>query len=366
MSPTRQRFRTLDSLRGIAALVVAVYHTNLVFGGYLAVDFFLILSGFVLAHSYLYRERPGGQTIGVRNFIGRRFSRLWPLHAVTMFSTWGLYYLLKDAWGPKENVGWTSGLQSFFLVHNVGFPPFTWKWNFPSWSISVEFWVNVLFILFIRKQSKSWILALVSGACLALIAWQTGSLKTDTDNYFRVLNSGMLRGVCSFLLGILSYRMYLAWRERDLRANLATPLEALFLAASVFLAMAFTRGYPAWELAAPLVFLFMVPLFALERGLISRLLRPFEYLGTISYSVYLNHLSMIILINDPRIKDSAPFTRWIEWTGWQANWAVVPPILLATIGLSVLTYHLIELPCQRGLRRLMAGKTKSQGATPWA
>lgn len=74
------RFSALDGLRGAAAVLVAVYHFYYSFPSYLTVDFFPVLSGFGLTHRYLY------ETLGInpREFIGRRLSRLYPLHLFTL------------------------------------------------------------------------------------------------------------------------------------------------------------------------------------------------------------------------------------------------------------------------------------------
>ena len=85
-------FRVLDSWRGIAALLVAIFHLN-VFSpvysldffrnAFLFVDFFFVLSGFVITHSYGDRM---GTLDGVGNFAVRRFNRLWPLHAIVLLA----------------------------------------------------------------------------------------------------------------------------------------------------------------------------------------------------------------------------------------------------------------------------------------
>src|ERR1700761_7501775 len=84
------RFRALDSWRGIAALLVALFHLNLVSpiysldfvrNGYLFVDFFFVLSGFVITHGYADRL---GTLQGVGAFAFKRFRRLWPLHVIVL------------------------------------------------------------------------------------------------------------------------------------------------------------------------------------------------------------------------------------------------------------------------------------------
>src|SRR6218665_3646823 len=80
------RYSSLDGLRGIAALAVALFHlpiamslyaSPLIREAYVAVDFFFVLSGFVIAHAYTTRLNSAD---AVRDFVIRRVGRLWPLH----------------------------------------------------------------------------------------------------------------------------------------------------------------------------------------------------------------------------------------------------------------------------------------------
>ena len=92
------QFAALDGWRGICALMVCVFHFNhearwapgdnaFVHGGYLFVDFFFVLSGFVITHSYGERITDRGE---LGRFMLRRFGRVWPLHAVVLMAWVGL------------------------------------------------------------------------------------------------------------------------------------------------------------------------------------------------------------------------------------------------------------------------------------
>lgn len=77
-------FHTLDSLRGLAAIAIVVFHVTGDWGGYLAVDFFLVLSGFILSHKYLYMS-----DVDSISFVGSRLARLYPLHIYSLFTFFG-------------------------------------------------------------------------------------------------------------------------------------------------------------------------------------------------------------------------------------------------------------------------------------
>lgn len=343
MKPKTVRFEALDALRGVAALIVAIYHLEpqaipAGFGGHLMVELFLVLSGFVLAHSYLYRP----ERIGVGDFIYRRWARLWPLHAFTLFFMYGVVLVAfkgQDFFAGQYN-NWTTLIQNLTLTHNIGLPPngeWVWTFNFPSWSISVEFWVNVLFILLVYRSTASWAIALVSGASLVLLWRGYGSLGTYNLNLYEYFNTGLLRGIASFGLGILAYRGYLHWQGLRFSRGWATLGELVALGGTAVLVLSESFGHRVWEIAAPPWFTLVVIWFALEPGWISRASHGLTYLGTISYSVYLTHASMMVLFNDPRI------TQHLE------PHQIVPAAIAGTLLFSHFTYQWVEMPSKNFL-----------------
>ncbi len=348
---TRRHFHCLDTLRGIAALLVAIFHLSnnrFGFAGYVLVDFFLVLSGFVLAHSYLYRS----VAVGKWEFAVRRFARLWPMHVVALFLMYGaIYYPLygrffSEPGSNAHNTPYTL-LQHLTLTHNIGLPPtgpYVLTWNMPSWSISVEFWVNILFILLISKRTKNLAMLVLSVICLGIVYRGSGSLEASNENYYMVLNSGMLRGVASFVLGIISYRQYMRYKDRSVGIGLATGVEILCAALVVFFLYAKHWGVPEYELLAPFAFTLMVPFFACERGLISKASVPFKYLGAVSYSVYLNHMAVLILISHPSIS---------KRMGENSLLALQVVVLLI---LSHFTFRHVEKPAQRFLLKRLLPK----------
>src|ERR1041384_1778474 len=152
---SKKIFVALTSMRGIAALMVAFYHLRYGFvpvpdfnlfifqfrfgeKGYLWVDFFFILSGFILAHRYSDAcERLNGRVYF--NFLWHRFARIWPLHAVTLCAAI-LYLVLKNGVGF---VKLDAIAANAFLVHGWGhlYQP---SFDFPSWSLSSEWGAYLL------------------------------------------------------------------------------------------------------------------------------------------------------------------------------------------------------------------------------
>src|ERR1700678_383797 len=168
-------FVTLEPLRGIAALIVVVYHavwlnpltdSRFFTNGALMVDFFFVLSGFVICHSY------GDRLSSVRDigrFLWLRLGRLYPLHVAflmvfVLIET--VKYVAQVRYGiiadkPAFTVnGAGAFLANVFLVQALSFSaPLTF--NYPSWSISVEFYAYVLFAIvrMIRRRRFGFVLA---------------------------------------------------------------------------------------------------------------------------------------------------------------------------------------------------------------
>ncbi|MES2819190.1 MAG: acyltransferase [Pseudomonadota bacterium] len=334
-NPLTRYFGALDGLRGLAAIGVALFHWLLSFQGYLAVDFFLVLSGFILAHRYLYAgERPSG-----RAFVLARLARLYPMHFYGLVTYTLVYFLLvKDIPRYPDGTLFTL-LQQLTLTHNVGLNIHGQTWNAPGWSISVEFWLNLAFFCYIGRRTSSLHLLLMSVAGLVVIANLTGHLDTTYQNYFQVLNSGLLRGWAAFVLGILAYRAYRVLSGVRIAAWLLMVAQLVSLGLVLFLLFGRQGTLRILDLFAPFVFAALVLLFAFESSLLARLLAKLKWLGTISYSVYLNHLIILMLVDTG-----------LGSLGY-SHWTLTPVYLIALIAYSAATYRFIERPAQRLIQK---------------
>jgi peptidoglycan/LPS O-acetylase OafA/YrhL len=288
------RFAALDTLRGSAAILVATYHfhgdwTNWqhMWSGHLAVDLFFVLSGFVIAHRYIC----GPDAISRIEFIGRRLIRLYPLHIFSLLTfvcaALAVWHTLPDyKQGPFAIL-----LENLTLTQNVGFNG-ELTYNYPNWSVSVEFWVSVIVFLLISRHTSIYVLALVACFGLLVIYWNVPSLDVDAFNLYGYVNGGLVRGASSFLLGVLSYRLFLHEGFRRIPTGyLEAPLIAVILA-MIFI---WASANGQIDFVAPFVFMLAVPVFAREEGVVSRLLSKASYLGTISYSIYLNQITVAML-----------------------------------------------------------------------
>ena len=341
------RFVTLDLMRGGAALVVAIAHFIGVMPAHLAVDFFLVLSGFILAHRYLY-----GRPVGFRSFLAARIARLYPLHLLTLL-LFAFVYLVRFRSLPDyaDGTGWTF-VANLLLLQNVGLTGSELTWNAPSWSISVEFWINVMFFACITRRTPRWLLLAVSAGALAVLATFERSLAVSLPNYFGFLNAGMLRGLCSFLLGVVAFRIH---AQRAGAAGVINPVPEvvrfLVLVLSTALIIVPRPGLERLDFIAPLVFSACVVLYAVDSQRWRAVVLPLSHLGTISYSIYLLHYPILYGIR--YLKELAVGLRaegvWVD--------LVFDPVgsfmfyLALVLGLSHLCFKWFERPSRSLVRR---------------
>ena len=342
------RFQSLDALRGFAAIVVAIFHFSSGWAGYLAVDFFLVLSGFVLSHGYLY----GKKNTSFSEFLSHRLARLYPLHLFTLFTFIAVFYSTRGSFPHSEDGTWFTFLQNLVLLQNVGLNPSGLTYNYPSWSISVELWVNIAFFLFISTKTSTWKLILASVVGLSAIWAGTGHLDTHAANYIGFVNSGLVRGMSSFLLGIVAYRIYRRITDTQRLEgtfNLKELLCILLVVVTVFLRDSKTSQL---DFAAPFVFTIIVVVFAFEKGYLSVLLRKFSYLGDISYSIYLNHVTVLLIAHYLQKEFELP------------SIVVLGGYIAALLVYSHFTYQSIEKPLRsRGRNLLLKVKNRVGFAT---
>lgn len=302
------RFSALDGWRGIAAAFVALYHLNFLNhihdwdflrNSYLFVDFFFVLSGFVITHAYKDRLK---NISNFTHFISRRLSRLLPLHLFLLLlfvlleiGKWVLYQFgvwNADAAPFTNEYSVISLLSNVFLAHSLGFHDYL-SWNYPSWSISVEFYTYIVFALVGLITCKSiYFRRLVYFILIAVSFYyifnNTQNLNDATYHY------GIFRCIAGFFLGSICYRVFL--KTKDLNLPIATFLEI----GSITLIYLFVSylGKDKLSLFAPIIFTLTVYIFSFEQGYISKLLKanPIQNLGKWSYSIYMVHAFIILLI----------------------------------------------------------------------
>ena len=208
-----KRSFTLDAMRGITALAVVTSHTGAVSPpmplrfSFLAVDFFFLLSGFVLARAYQPRLQAG---LSAWRFMEIRFVRLFPMFilgsAVGLVYAAGQFVLHKPhALAPQHLMA--AFASSFVMLPDLHSRNFLFPLNGPSWTVFVEVLINSAFALLLFRLRSS-ILLVVSAACAAVYVW--GAVHVGTGNLgwaWSTILYGIVRGGYAFPLGVVLGRI---------------------------------------------------------------------------------------------------------------------------------------------------------------
>jgi peptidoglycan/LPS O-acetylase OafA/YrhL len=337
----------LTGIRGVAAWFVVLYHMRVsmvalvppgviaVFGqGYLAVDLFFMLSGFVIWLNYAARFRERGLA-ELPHFWWRRFARIWPLHAAIL-SALVLFALVLLATGREDaSYPFPELPLHFLLVQNWGFTS-ELNWNNPAWSISTEFAAYLAFPFIVlalpweRLRPRALLgFAVLLCALLHLLFAARGETSIGEE----ITRLGLWRCLGEFALGMMLCRIWQELRERRGAALVAFAAGITLLVGGLLLGLPQTAFVPACFAALLLAL-------ALDRGPVARLLgsAPLRRLGDVSYSTYLVHFPLFTIFKILFVDETL-----------QLSWWDVAGFLGLVLASSLLFYKLLERPVQRWL-----------------
>ena len=373
---------SLTALRGIAALLVMAMHfdsmvvhlqfspsSRFLGNAYLMVDLFFIMSGFILMHVY---SGSFSQSLGWTDYVSflrARLARIYPLHVVMLAIIVIVYYshvnpymsgtLASLIHNPSALITHLFLCQSFG-VHNI------FTWNPPSWSISAEWFSYLLFpllFIFVKKQgTRGWMmLGLMSLVLyLSVVYWVPRShvpwnLPNEQDVNV-TFEFGYLRGLAGFICGMMCYPLF---KHKTVHSFLkADVLGGVCLVVAAYL----LNG--AWHdlLYIPL-FMLLVLTVAANQGLLRKLwlLPALQFIGTISYSIYLTHYMLILCVGIPLLDLTGhPYTG--PGSVSLPLYASIPYVMVFTLVVilfSWFTYTYVEKP----LRNLLKGKRNMSSVT---
>ena len=387
---TKQHYLILDGLRGAAALMVLWYHVFEGFAfaggtmienfnhGHLGVDFFFMLSGFVISYAYDdrwkttrqqdYKTTSGGLTIG--SFFKRRLIRLQPM--VMMGALIGLVtYLIQGGvrWdGTHMPIHWTmiAFLLAMFLIPAYPGAPYDvrgngemYPLNGPSWSLFFEYIGNILYALFIRKLSNKKLTVLVAATGLLWIAFVVFDVSgydmigigwtLDAVNFF----GGLLRMLFPFSLGMLLSRNFMkSTRQHDYKTTSFVEKNVFWISIVVMFVL-FSMPYISktgdisvngiYELAC-IVFVFpLIVWFGAAGNITGRFsTKVCKFLGDISYPLYIVHYPVMYLFYSWLI-DNKLYTLG-------ETWQVVLLVMATNIALAYACLKLYDEPVRRWLK----------------
>jgi peptidoglycan/LPS O-acetylase OafA/YrhL len=356
------KINTLESIRGLAATLVVLHHVpdwnsniwniRIIRDGYLMVDLFFVLSGFVIYKAYGSKIQTFGELL---RFQFLRLGRLYPIHLlflvifvlieISKYFAQSKYGLAMPNSAPFRESNGVALIEQIFLLQAIGPTGNSLTFNSAAWSISVEFYTYVVFaltVLFAHKAKHLIFAVLASVALVLLITKMTFG------------STVLLRCLAGFFTGCLTATLA---GKMTVRLHPALSV-AVFLALLVFLQFKPNTSFdPAtYFLSAALI----LTLVSAERGWLHSVLnlRVVTWLGTISYSIYMSQSMVVWGINQVfRVALKAPVLLRGERMTPQL------PLLEATVGyvvvvvcvllISQITYKWIEAPFRRMSRDLV-------------
>ncbi|HEY4108220.1 acyltransferase [Puia sp.] len=379
---------TLTPLRGVAAVLVVLFHsqvfiypvvdrrvTLLVEKGWLWVDFFFVLSGFILCYVYGEGFRKRVTKAGYSQYLRARFARVYPLHFFTLFWALGAGALILSQ--PIAHPDWSRFFHFIFDVHTVPaslvllqamhlFP--TSPLNTVSWSLSTEWWMYMLFPFLApllwrvpqggengrsgRVRSGLWLLVVVglyAGVKYFLVpkfgmhAWKRQDATLNTINDF-----AFVRCMAGFLLGMLVCRWYqLSLAQRWLQRNASFGI--------IGLALLISLHFEANELITVAIFPLLILAAVYNRSAVSRWLAtsPMQRLGDWSFSIYMVHMPVFFTYRGvaPFLGLPVPEGFFTQAPNYWKGWIAFALFLAATLGFSALCYRYLEVPARNFLNR---------------
>ena len=392
---TKPHYALLDGLRGVAALMVLWYHVFEGFAfaegsiietfnhGHLGVDFFFILSGFVISYAYDDRWNDGkrlktkGESLTLGKFIKRRLIRLHPMLVMGAFI--GLITFLIQGgvkWdGTQTPIRWTmiAFLLTLFFIpaypgaaYDIRGNGEMFPLNGPSWSLFFEYIGNFLYAIFIRRLSNK-MLAIFTGIIGILWIWFVTfdisgydmigiGWTLDAVNFF----GGLLRMLFPFSLGMLMARVYVN-RQQTADNSLCSRVKSfvtrnIFWIATIVLFVLFSVPYfPKAETSSisvngiyelfciMIVFPFLVWFGAAGTTNSKFSTKLCNFLGDISYPLYIVHYPIMYL-----------FYAWLidnKLYTLSETWPIVILVMATSIVLAYACLKLYDEPIRRKLSK---------------
>lgn len=368
-----RKFQSLHALRGLAAFAIVFWHWQHFFYigtgtspvpnfnvqdqplfpvfeifyevGWLAVDLFFSISGFILF--WLYSDSISRDRISAFRFTVLRFSRLYPLHLATLLAValmQAVYFKIHDSPFVYPVYDAKHFILSFFLLQSIGLESAP-SYNWPSWSISVEMIVYAVFFVICRRKWTG-VVASLAMAAVALFLFR---------NYYEPL----ARGLGSFFLGGVIYHAFQyisnSSHSKPITSSLVVITFFMWVSTvlfvydwlpaenmSYFLSAEAEKSFYTYFPAAILFPLTVISL-ALTDGDDGSIMSRFSFFGDISYSVYLWHFPLQILFV---LLNSAVGGTYLFFTTEKS----LLLFFVALIMVSMMSFHFLEKPLQKYLR----------------
>jgi peptidoglycan/LPS O-acetylase OafA/YrhL len=357
-SNTSHEITSLYGVRGIAAIWIIAFHYSLYLNiskglnlgfmkdiishGFYGVEVFFVLSGFVLSYRY-YDPFKKIRLSEYGLFLKNRIARIYPAYFfalcvvflffltgaltpfVTHFGDYSFKYLFLN----------TAMMQAWIFL---GYSK--WSWNFPGWSVSVEWFLYliapVIFYLMNKRPEK------ISRIAILLVAYTLLCYFSYTDPKFFNLDSekyGLIRGIAEFFIGSIFFTFLTTLPQKNKWFDVLTLMIVLIILACLLLRV-------NAEIVLIPIFL-LIPLVTLSNGFIKKFLssKPLWYLGEISYSLYIMQFPFQLVSNN--VFKQSP----LQITHFEILLLYLSQIILL-IGIASIVHCLVEKPFREKIRKL--------------
>jgi peptidoglycan/LPS O-acetylase OafA/YrhL len=333
--------------------------------GWIWVDFFFVLSGFILCHVYGDSFREGIRRPVYLTYLRARFARVYPLHFVTL--VWALAAGALILASPIRIPQWNLFFHAIFDIHTVPaclllvqamhlFP--TAPLNTVSWSLSAEWWMYLLFPLLVPsllRRGRSWVW-LAGVACLYILIkyylvpqWELFLGQPQPATLNTINDFAFLRCMAGFVLGMLSCRWFRAGiAKRWLASDTAFVVIAVLLLFFLYLDVN--------ELLIVYLFPSLILATAYNDSSVARLLRSraAQRLGNLSFSIYMVHIPLFFTYRGLAPLLGLPIPEGFFKTAptdFRLGWLFFAGFLAITLLTAGLFYRYVEVPARNYLNR---------------
>jgi peptidoglycan/LPS O-acetylase OafA/YrhL len=382
---SRPYITALTPLRGIAALFVVMHHSSLYFGsfvpsstvffenGWIWVDFFFILSGFIITYSYggYFKDRIA--LSAYKKYMWARFARVYPLHLATLLWAFAVaaaivYFADGIDKAVADHLNLKALLPCLLLMQDLHLYKSS-PLNFPAWSLSAEWWMYSIFPFLVpyfttlTKKKKIISLFLIIATYVSMryvLGPVSGSIPDGAPKLNMVADFGLLRCVAGFCTGMLLFEFYKERKGYSLFKN--SWCFILFFCATLFSIHA-----NVIDILIIALFPFVLLSAAYNETVVKKILNApiLQRLGDWSFSIYLVHGPVILMLllrgvyKDPTLLSNLTSAA----TGGAGSSSPVNPgykiallycmvILAVTLVVSAFTYRFIEVPAAKYLKKV--------------
>jgi peptidoglycan/LPS O-acetylase OafA/YrhL len=376
MNSSSNYINSLTALRGIAALLVVVFHfhllimpladqeaTLLIRRLYLMVDLFFILSGFIMMYVYGEWFSDTLEYPSYRKYLTARFARIYPLHFLTFLYVLLLFSILWYHHVPLDSTTQAVGNKNdiplhLFMLHGLRMPA-SGTWNTPSWSIGAEWLMYLIFPVLVRPFNKLHASGMIVCVAIASLLYYFTPDRNVVEGYeqFRLpmknldniaFPANLMRCIAGFLLGMVIYKLYTQKLGAGFfNTGYSGAVCAVLMVCLLHLSL--PDFITIWTF--PILILAVAHNDVVEKSILKS--KPLQFLGDISYSVYLVHIPIIFtlmvykMIQPAAAKDPMA----AQAPNYLVGWIACLIFLSLVIGLATLLYRYYELPWRKTINQ---------------